>query len=301
MSKKFKIWIDRSPEDYDMIPFLRSVVEHITGGPTELTASRKLADIKFITERTLRRAVVSLGPTVAKFGRVPASLLSEPQFEFLLNFHGLGRNTIFITGENLQHPGWTGIADLLRRTSLPRLTSWPAEIDPIGQRFPYWFSHVDWPELRDCGKREYRRYGQLLDLEVLCQPLKPQGLRSNSVGVMVGHTKFPRDQILSKISEGYQIVLPSKEERMQPKKEFLQKYKYAFAGENSLGFGYCTEKVPEAWQAGCFPIGVFPTPFSDWNPSVVGLHTHEIEALEKPLLNELPTLTPVISYIARHL
>lgn len=301
MSKKFKIWIDRSPEEYDIIPFLQSVVEHITGSRTQLTSSKKSADLKFITERTLRSWFVSLGPTFANVGRVPASLLSESQFEFLLNLHGYRTRTIFVTGENLQHPGLSGIGDLIRRTTLPRLTSWPNELDPVGQRFPYWFSHIDWPELRGAEQREYRRFGELLDLDVLSRPLDPQGSRTDAVALMVGHTKFPRDQILANVSERYHIAIPSESERKGTKKEFLQRHTYAFAGENSLGFGYCTEKVPEAWQAGCFPVGVFPTPFSDWNDSVVGLYAHSAEALEKPLLKEVPTLEPLTSYIAKHL
>ena len=284
-----------------MIPFLCAVTQYLTGQHVELVPHRTTADLKLITERTLARWLVSLGPTFSHVGRMPISLLPPVLLNRFLRIHGFGSRTIFITAENLQHPAWVGVGDLIRRSSLPRLTSWPKEIDQEGERLPYWYSHVDWPELRDLGPRVYPRYGQLLNLETLMQPLSFNEAKIDSVAVMVSHSKFPRNKVLDQISNRYRLDVPTTVDRDLPKFQFFNRYKYAFAGENSIGIGYCTEKVPEAWQAGCFPMGVFSSPHSDWNEDVLGLYQHSMAALEQPLLKKRPSLNDVVAYVKAQL
>lgn len=297
VSQKFRLWIDRAPGEFDMVPFLRALTETASGRPVELVRRRSSADLRIITERTLARWVVSLGPTFSHVGRVPLSLLPPELLNRFLKLQGFGSRTIFVTAENLQHPAWVGIGDLLRRSSLPRLTCWPKDIDPEGERLPYWYSHVDWPELRELGPRSYPRFGQLLDLNRLMKPLSIDESRLDAIAVMVSHVKFPRDSVIDRIAKKYELATPSAVDRGRPKIDFLTRHKFSFAGENSFGIGYCTEKVPEAWHAGCIPIGVIGTPHSDWNSEVLGLYEHSTAVHEQPLLKVRPNLHDIIEYV----
>jgi hypothetical protein len=84
------------------------------------------------------------------------------------------------------------------------------------------------------------------------------------------------------------------------KLEIMQKYKYCLTPENTLGFGYCTEKIPESWMAGCVPIGIFPQAFSDFNSNVLLWdNIHDTRPMEEPLLTHRPDLHSVVEYVSR--
>jgi len=84
------------------------------------------------------------------------------------------------------------------------------------------------------------------------------------------------------------------------KLELLQQYKYCVTSENSPGYGYESEKVPEARIAGCIPIGYIANPFSDFNVQAYFFDppVGEIEILP-PLLHERPQISGLLDYLAK--
>ncbi len=81
-----------------------------------------------------------------------------------------------------------------------------------------------------------------------------------------------------------------------PKAAILEKYRYCVAAENSFGFGYDTEKLPEAWDSGCVPVGTFNQPLSDFNPLAIS-PDNPAAAYEHPLLLEAPSADRVLDYL----
>ena len=100
----------------------------------------------------------------------------------------------------------------------------------------------------------------------------------------------------------------------------MEAYTYSLCPENSVGDGYITEKIPEAFHSGCIPITwCRPCDLSlDFNPdAVVNLYgLDKIEAMNvlkelsscgslynrlitTPLLNKRPSLEPLINFFCR--
>lgn len=76
----------------------------------------------------------------------------------------------------------------------------------------------------------------------------------------------------------------------------LERYTFCAAAENSFGFGYDTEKLPEAWDSGCVPVGTFLQPLSDFNPLAIS-PDNPLAAHEHPLLLEAPSADRILGYL----
>lgn len=83
-----------------------------------------------------------------------------------------------------------------------------------------------------------------------------------------------------------------------PKSSVLEGYKYCVAAENSFGFGYDTEKLPEAWDSGCVPVATFHQPLSDFNPLALS-PGNPSAAYDHPLLLQAPSPVGVLDYLRR--
>jgi hypothetical protein len=103
-----------------------------------------------------------------------------------------------------------------------------------------------------------------------------------------------------------------------PKKTILENYTFALCPENSIGDGYVTEKIPEAFHSGCIPITwCRPQDLEeDFNPGALinlyGLSEKEIKQMlfllvsnprfvaklrSIPLLKKRPSIEPLIKFI----
>jgi hypothetical protein len=214
---------------------------------------------------------------------------------------GVGaKPTLFISHENLDRPYWWRIyGSLIIHSKLPRLTYWPKNIDPEGARFPYWFNYVEWPKYS--RPNFYSRFGMLYCLDVLMSPLKEDISRKNEVILIASHLDYPRASILQRLSLTKAVKVFGRAGAIfQGGKYLLMKnYKFSLCCENSLGFGYDSEKIPEAWMAGCIPCGVYPNPYSDFNQEVLyGTEFNDSsDAYIKPLLLKKPNLIEIEEYV----
>jgi hypothetical protein len=213
---------------------------------------------------------------------------------------GVGNKpTLFVSHENLdRHYWWKVYGKLLSASNLSRITFWPKSIDPKGVRFPYWYNYLQWAAYP--RENFYSRYGRLYEIEVLMAPLKGDLGRQNKAVCITSHLDYPRLSLL----EDIQLSLPvdiygnAGVSFAGDKYSLMRQYRYAFCPENSVGYGYDTEKIPEAWIAGCIPICAYLNPFSDFNPEILKLSKGVNELPEKTLLLlQEPTLTEIEEYV----
>ena len=72
--------------------------------------------------------------------------------------------------------------------------------------------------------------------------------------------------------------------------------------ENSLGYGYETEKLPEAWNAGCIPVGYLKCEPSAFNLEAVEGVLNKNSNLKTSinLLKEKPDLKHLFDYFLKN-
>lgn len=211
------------------------------------------------------------------------------------------KKVLFVSHENLNRPYWWNmLGRFLINSDLPRLTFWPTVVDPDGARFPYWYNYIDWPAYpRNAG---YPRFGRFYKIEELCAPLMLSSNRLDRAIAISSHLDHPRSTLLKTLQSKFQIdIFGSAGSKFEGSKlDLMQKYKFAFCPENSAGFGYETEKIPEAWVAGCVPIGIFLNPFSQFDPGLINIDPHNQDSYKNiKLLETEPSLIEIENYVRK--
>ena len=224
--------------------------------------------------------------------------------------------TLFQTGENL------------RPDSVPSdyALSFDLAIESSRHcRMPYWMEMVDWSHEGVRGNSN-PRFGQLLDLQRLRRPLGRDFLqRPQQAALFASHLREPRATL-------YQALLrvmpvqgwgPHFDSGIQHhsasgilKQEVLKNFAYNLCPENSMYPGYYTEKIPEAFMAGCLPITWADSNLAvDFNPAAVlnlapMMHNgfqelaeifHHPQRLEhyaeQALITHTPSIAPLLSFL----
>lgn len=208
------------------------------------------------------------------------------------------KKILFVSHENLDRPYWWNmIGRFLVESDVPRLTFWPKEIDSKGVRFPYWYNYIDWPNYpRDSL---YQRFGRLYKIDELMSPLKADEHRVPYAVAIGSHYDHPRAALLNYVSKMMQVDCFGGMGMSfnGSKLDLMRRYKYAFCPENSTGYGYDTEKLPEAWVAGCIPIGFYLNPYSEFNPELLNIIVDDTIATKQPLLLNAPSLNEIEEYV----
>jgi len=185
-------------------------------------------------------------------------------------------------------------------------------------RLPYWIEMIDWSHEGLIGNSN-PRYGQLLKLSTLQAPLGDQFLkRVQKAVIMTSHLREPRASCLVALQKlmpvdgmGPYFDSQIKDHHSSPfnKRDILQSYAFNLCPENGIHPGYVTEKIPEAFAAGCLPITFVDESVSvDFNPKAFinlgpmaknsfeeleqRLHSKALlEAYaEEPLMTQIPSL-----------
>ena len=212
---------------------------------------------------------------------------------------GVGQaKVLFVSHENLDRPyWWNWVGRLLVKSDIPRLTFWPQEVDPKGARFPYWYNYIDWPAYP--RENVYERFGRFYQIDELMRPLQAQSDRLPYAVAVGSHVDYPRAALLSSLQKTMRVDCfgGMGKKFSGPKLDLMRQYQYAFCPENSAGYGYDTEKLPEAWVAGCIPVGVYLNPFSDFNPEIENCTTDHALAYMHPLLLKPLDLKEIEEYV----
>lgn len=193
-------------------------------------------------------------------------------------------------------------------------------------RLPHWMEFVDWSHEIDVPV-ENLRFGELLNLDRLMEPLGKGFLtRKMTTAFFTSHMREPRRTFFEifnkKIGvDGYGPFFNKEISDHNSsglfKKDILANYSFNLCPENNLYPGYFTEKIPEAFQAGCLPVTwVDPNVKCDFNPKAfINLHDFaanyedvieilnsetELKKISKePLLLKKPSILPLVDFIEK--
>jgi len=175
--------------------------------------------------------------------------------------------TLFHTGENLRHDHLSADFAISHDLNVRSENHF---------RLPYWMEMIDWSHEGLVGNHN-PRYGELLKLERLQAPLGNQFLQRDQRAVlMTSHLREPRASCLEALKKLMPVdgmgpyfnkEIKDHHSSQFQKKTILEKYAYNFCPENGIYAGYVTEKIPEAFAAGCLPITFVDEAVSvDFNP-----------------------------------
>ena len=192
-------------------------------------------------------------------------------------------------------------------------------------RMPYWMEVADWSSEGVTGNTN-PRYGKLLDVNRLLQPLGHDFLmRPQKAAIFASHLREPRGTLLNAVKNQIEVVefgksfnplIKNHSESGLIKFDELQAFAFNLCPENGMHPGYYTEKIPEAFMAGCLPITWADENVKvDFNPQAfinlapmsadhfaeLGQILHSKSKLaqyaEQPLLLQKPSLDPLKSYL----
>ena len=162
--------------------------------------------------------------------------------------------TLFHTAENMRHDAV--VADYSISFDL-------AVESKRHFRFPYWMEMVDWSHEGLRGNQN-PRFGQLLSISRMMQPLGNDFLkRPRRAAIFSSHLREPRATLVKAVEnviplEGFGPHFDSRilyhQQGAFGKVDVLQDFAFNLCPENGLYPGYYTEKIPEAFVAGCLPL-----------------------------------------------
>lgn len=197
--------------------------------------------------------------------------------------------------------------------------------NPHHLRMPYWMEVADWSDQGVTGNTN-PRYGRLLDINLLIQPLGSAFLdRPQKAAIFASHLREPRNSLLNAVKKQIEVVefgkpfnpnIKNHSESGLIKFDELQAFAFNLCPENSMHPGYYTEKIPEAFMAGCLPITwadenvrvdfnpqafINLAPMSSNHFAELGEILHSKSKLEQyaeqPLLLQKPSLDPLKNYL----
>ena len=190
-------------------------------------------------------------------------------------------------------------------------------------RLPYWMEMIDWSHEGVVGNSN-PRYGGLLSLKRLREPLGDQFLKRSQKAVLISsHMREPRATCYAALKalmpvEGmgsyFDDSIQNHHKSNFLKKDILINYAYNLCPENGIYPGYVTEKIPEAFAAGCLPITmVDPSVEIDFNPHAflnlypnsaklsLNYFSENEEVLQafadEPLIREEKNIFPLVSFL----
>jgi hypothetical protein len=231
---------------------------------------------------------------------------------------GRGPITLFHTGENLRH----------NHLAADFAISFDLAIKSDNHfRLPYWMEQIDWSHEGISGMKN-SRYGHLLKIDRLMQPLGSGFLKRPLMAAFFSsHLREPRKTLYDNLQAilkvdcfgpQFDATIAHHSASSLKKAEVLNNYAFNLCPENSMYPGYYTEKIPEAFHAGCLPITWVDSNVAvDFNPHafinmapMTGLGFSELVPLlqsrsellrfaDHPLLLQAPNLVELKAFLAK--
>jgi len=194
-------------------------------------------------------------------------------------------------------------------------------------RLPAWVGTIDWSH-EGFRNRPSPRVEKLLTIEQLMRPLGPALLnRPRQAALMTTHMREPRRMLFDTLSRimptqgfgrPFDPSIRSHNDSGFAKDVVLRDFAVNLCPENSLYPGYYTEKIIDAYGAGCLPVTwTDPNVRVDFNPkafvnaldfAAIGYEDGLREALtpekmaeyaEQPLFLEAPSIEPLAEFLRR--
>ena len=141
-------------------------------------------------------------------------------------------------------------------------------------RFPLWMAMFDWRH-EGIETNGEERLGPPIPIEQLMRPLGSQSARMFKAILISSHQREPRATLLEATKqimevECYGSAFPESTGKKFLKLDVCRDKMFALCPENSMAPGYYTEKIPDAFAAGCIPITWCDQNVShDFNPNAI--------------------------------
>jgi hypothetical protein len=175
--------------------------------------------------------------------------------------------TLFHTAENIRHDAVDADYSISFDLSVQSTRHF---------RLPYWMEMVDWSHEGLLGNQN-PRFGRLLSISKMMQPLGIDFIkRPRSAAIFSSHLREPRATLVRTIEsliplEGFgpyfDKIVDHHNQSGFNKFDILQDFAFNLCPENGLYPGYYTEKIPEAFVAGCLALTWADTNICvDFNP-----------------------------------
>ena len=201
-----------------------------------------------------------------------------------------GRWDYFITGEHAK--------DRLYLAKKSIGFHHPSRIFPNRFRFPYWKWYLNWQEINT--EWEHFRFGKAIETSELTLSINQRygqlteaqfNGANHRIVILTSHFHRPRRKLIALCNAvlGCDIFGRKTQKFEGPKKELLKKYLWCLCPENKPHKGYITEKIPEAFAAGCIPVTYCdPSTLSeDFNSNAVVNLYHKSDAEIVNILSRL--------------
>ena len=192
-------------------------------------------------------------------------------------------------------------------------------------RLPYWMEVIDWSHEGITGNQN-PRYGQLLGLERLMQPLGNRFQeKPRAAAFLSSHIREPRKTLFDAVQKviptigfgaHFNSVIKNHHHSGFLKLDLLKDFGFNMCPENGMYPGYYTEKIPEAFFADCLPItwtdenvkvdfnpnafiNLAPMSWCNFEPlkDILSSPTRLDEYVEQPLLLEAPSILPFRDHV----
>jgi hypothetical protein len=185
---------------------------------------------------------------------------------------------------------------------------------------------IDWTHEGVVGNTN-PRFGELLSISRLMSPLGKEFLgRPRKAALLCSHLLEPRRSLYERVSSvvdvqgfgpHFDTTISNHHSSGFEKRNVLKHFAFNLCPENGLYPGYYTEKIPEAFAAGCLPITWVDSNVAvDFNPEafinmqqfawqnfepaleLLRNETHLERFASEPLVRKQPTLAEARAYLA---
>jgi hypothetical protein len=197
---------------------------------------------------------------------------------------------------------------------------------------PHWFQSIDW-SFQGFYRSEnaFTRFGRPINIIELTSGHSNMVLKQKNkrCAVISSHLTSPRDVLIKELEKIMPVDIfgingsgPPQKKCTRFKREILSEYSFNLCPENRLYPGYITEKIPEAFASGSYPIGWYlstneikfnsqahtnVSSFGDKSLSGDGILASEIDIIYSsiiqngipPLISQKFSLEPVIGLVSR--
>lgn len=231
-----------------------------------------------------------------------ATYIEKYGYGFNSQILGYAKRNIWYTAENFRAP--TGMFDLT-------LGFDQTDFEFQNLYFPFWLYRLDWGLGNSLSEISPK-------IEDLIFPRKVNRPKNESFCVFSSTREPGRNRLITLIEREFSITKfgSAFDNRVLSKIQSSKGFQFQVCPENSLTFGYVTEKLIESWYCENMPIwqGVHMKKFFNQESyiDVTGLSSSEIVEkiraitleewiyrMEKPILNEAPSLEPLQNYLRK--
>lgn len=137
-------------------------------------------------------------------------------------------------------------------------------VNPNYVRMPHWYQSLDWS---NCGfertKDSFYRLGRPIQIAELITGIPSSEINKKFLkcAFFTSHLTAPREVFVREIQKVVDVDIfglygsgPAQFRNGAPKRDILKSYIFSLCPENNLFPGYITEKTPESFACGSFPI-----------------------------------------------